>query len=63
MYVLLTAHSTDYAYFVEFLFNELVLSSNVSEAMVFDNFISAQKFQEVLHDQTSFKFSINPIIK
>lgn len=60
MYVLLTDKDT---YFVEYLLNQLVLSDSITEAMKFDNEITALKFKEMLYHICGLKCSINTFIE
>ena len=59
-YVLLTQQHT---YFVEYLIGQLILSKNISEAMVFDDYETAKKFKEMLLDSCSLSCSVNTFIK
>ena len=57
--VLLTEQET---YFVEYLLGSLILSSSISEAMVFDDYSTASKFRDMLKDVCNTKCSINTYI-
>lgn len=58
-YVLLTNEQT---YFVEYLIGELVLSQNISEAMIFSDFITAKKFKKMLFTCCELNCSVNTFI-
>lgn len=58
-YVLMTSKS---GYFVEYLLDYLVVANNCSEAMIFDDIITAEKFVTMLFKCTNIKFYISPII-
>jgi hypothetical protein len=58
-FVLITDQET---YFVEYLLGSLVLSSSISEAMVFDDYLTASKFRNMLSDVCDTKCSINTFI-
>lgn len=60
MYVLLTEKDN---YFVEYLFSNLVLSDSIVEAMKFDDFITANKFKNMLFQKCKLVTSINTFIK
>lgn len=60
MFVLVTEHHT---YFVEYLFNELILSNSITEAMLFDNIDTAHRFKTMLYSCCDLKCSINTFIK
>ena len=56
-------YTDDERYFVEFLLKQLVLSRSITEAMVFDDFITAQKFKEMLREKCRIECSVNTYIK
>lgn len=58
-YVLLTNQET---YFVEYLISELVLSQNISEAMIFNDLNTAEKFKQMLFICCELNCSINTYI-
>lgn len=58
-FVLTTAKS---GYFVEYLLDYLVITNHSSEAMIFEDEITAKKFREMLLKYTQIKFYISPII-
>lgn len=58
-YVLMTATS---GYFVEYLLDYLVVANCSSEAMIFDDEVTAKKFVVMLLKCTKIKFYISPII-
>lgn len=58
-YVLLTTQQT---YFVEYLMGELVLSQSISEAMIFEDSITANKFKEMLFVCCLLDCSVNTFI-
>ena len=58
-YVLLTVNQT---YFVEYLVGELVISKSISEAMVFDDFETAEKFKQMLFVSCDLECSVNTYI-
>lgn len=59
-YVLLTSEET---YFVEYLLNQLVLSHSISQAMVFDDYATAQKFKSMLYANCQLNCSVNTYIE
>lgn len=59
MYVLLTDKNT---YFVEYLLRELVLSSSISEAMVFDDHKTAFLFKQMLKKECELVCSVNTFL-
>ena len=59
MYVLLTDKGT---YFVELFFGKIMLSPNISEALVFPKIDQAQKFKTMLFEQGQIKCSVNTFI-
>lgn len=59
MYVLYTACNR---YVNEFLFQELVLCENISQALVFTDLSQAHKFKEMLFERCSLNCSINTFI-
>ena len=58
-YVLLVQDGT---YFVEYLLNELILSDSITEAMTFDNYDTAIKFKQMLHERCKLNCSVNTYI-
>jgi len=58
-YLLLTIHNT---YFVEFLCNQLILSSSIDQAMIFDDNHTAQKFKTMLWQVCNLETSVNTFI-
>lgn len=58
-YVLLTKENT---YYVEFLIGELVLSQSISEAMIFSDSDTAEKFKQMLFTVCELNCSINTYI-
>jgi len=58
-YVLLTNKKT---YFVEYLIGQLVLSHSISEAMIFDDFVTAEKFKRMLFNCFQLDCSVNTFI-
>lgn len=60
MYVLLTLQHT---YFVEYLIGTLVLSSSISDAMIFDDLETAVKFKQMLILTCDLNTSISTFIK
>lgn len=56
-------YTSDEKYFVEYLLKQLVLSRSVTEAMVFDDFITAQKFKEMLREKCKAECSVNTYIE
>jgi hypothetical protein len=59
-YVLLTSEET---YFVEYLLNQLILSQSISQAMVFDNYDTAQRFKSMLYVNCQLNCSVNTYIE
>ncbi len=59
MYVLFTDQNT---YVVEYLLNELVLSKNCTEAMVFKQEEIAHKFKALLFARCGIRCSVNTFI-
>ena len=49
-------------YFVEYLLGQLIVSSSISEAMIFDDFITASKFKEMLTAVCKINCYINTYI-
>lgn len=60
MFVLLTKENN---YFVEFLCGELAISSSITEAMVFNDEDTAQKFKAMLYTICKIETSVNTFIK
>lgn len=60
MYILLTAKEN---YFVEYLFNSLIISDSITEAMIFEDIEQAKKFKQMLQEQCKLKTSISTFIK
>ena len=60
MYLLLTAKEN---YFVEYLFNSLIISDSITEAMIFEDIEQAKKFKQMLQEQCKLKTSISTFIK
>ena len=60
MYILLTVKEN---YFVEYLFNSLIISDSITEAMIFEDIEQAKKFKEMLQEQCKLKTSISTFIK
>lgn len=60
MYVLLTLEEN---YFVEYLIGILVISSSISEAMIFEDLETAVKFKEMLINTCELKTSVSTFIK
>lgn len=58
-YVLLTEYET---YFVEYLIGELILSSSIDHAMIFDNIELASRFKKMLIETCDMQVSINTFI-
>lgn len=58
-FVLFTA---DGQYVVEYLFKQLVVTSNISEALTFDNNSSAQAFKKRLEEECDLDCSVNTYI-
>lgn len=58
-YVLLTNQET---YFVEYLIGELVLSKSISEAMIFSDRDTAEKFKQMLFTVCDLDCSVNTFI-
>ena len=59
MYVLLTDENK---YFVEYLLGELILSESITQAMLFESSVLAEKFQFMLHEKFHINTSINTFI-
>lgn len=59
-YVLLTNKHT---YFVEYLIGSLILSDSITEAMVFDDFDTAEKFKQMLLESCELTTSVNTYIE
>lgn len=59
LYVLLTDKDR---YFVEYLLKQLILSESISEAMTFDNYHTAIKFQQMLKSSCKLNCSVNTYI-
>tara|TARA_R110000868_G_scaffold410679_2_gene699711 strand:- start:3181 stop:3363 length:183 start_codon:yes stop_codon:yes gene_type:complete len=59
MYILLTPYNT---YFVEYLIGQLILSTSIEEAMIFENLEQAYKFQRMLWDVCQLNTSVNTYI-
>ena len=55
-------YTDDERYFVEFLLKQLVLSSSITEAMIFDDIIMAKKFKEMLREKCRLECSVNTYI-
>lgn len=60
MYILLTVKEN---YFVEYLFNSLIISDSITEAMIFEDIEQAKKFKQMLQEQCKLKTSISTFIK
>lgn len=58
-YVLMTKKDT---YFVEYLLDYLVVSDSISEAMIFNDFITAKKFKDMLLNKCDLHFMISRFI-
>ena len=58
MYVLKTKND---GFFVEYLFNKLVMSDSESEAMKFKNYENAEKFKTMLLNDCDLEVVINQI--
>ncbi len=59
-FVLFTA---DHQYVVEYLFNQLVLSNSISEALIFESHALAIRFQKTLKADFKLQCSINTYIE
>lgn len=58
-YVLMTKNDS---YFVEYLLDFLVVSDSISEAMIFNDFFTATRFQEMLSKKCDIHFNISTFI-
>lgn len=58
-YVLMTKNDS---YFVEYLLDFLVVSDSISEAMIFTDFFTATRFQEMLSKKCDIHFNISTFI-
>lgn len=56
-------YTSDDKYFVEYLLKQLVLSRSITEAMAFDDFITAQKFKKMLREKCRIECSVNTYIQ
>ncbi|WP_081980955.1 hypothetical protein [Cellulophaga sp. Hel_I_12] len=55
--------SSDHQYVVEYLFNQLVLSNSISEALIFENYELAIRFQKTIVEECKCQCSINTYIE
>lgn len=60
MYVLITINGN---YFVEYLFNELIMSDSITEAMTFEDLETATKFKNMLNNVCNIIVNISTFIK
>lgn len=58
-YVLMTKNNS---YFVEYLLDFLVVSDSISEAMIFNDFFTANRFKEMLLNKCDIYFTISTFI-